>query len=114
MRAKQRIFQISTPTGEVLTDMKEVTEEFVSYFKTLLGGTRMQRDINLNFLHPYLKHSLSTEEADTICAPIILTEIKEAAFNIAEDSAPGPDGYTAGFFKASWSVVGKEISEAVQ
>ncbi|KAL0305368.1 UNVERIFIED_CONTAM: hypothetical protein Scaly_2987400 [Sesamum calycinum] len=40
-------------------------------------------------------------------------EIKDAAFDIAEDSAPGPDGYTAGFFKASWSVVGKEVSEAV-
>ncbi|KAL0294091.1 UNVERIFIED_CONTAM: LINE-1 reverse transcriptase [Sesamum radiatum] len=112
MRAKQRIYQISTQNGEVLTDMKEVTEEFISYFKTLLGGTRMQRDINLNFLRPVLRHRLTIEEADNICAPVTVTEIKEAAFDIAEDSAPGPDGYTAGFFKASWPVVGKEVSEA--
>ncbi|KAL0302125.1 UNVERIFIED_CONTAM: hypothetical protein Scaly_3043700 [Sesamum calycinum] len=107
MRAKQRIFQISTPTGETLTDMKEVTGEFVSYFKTLLGGPRMQRNINLEFLRHHIKHSLTSDEADTICAPVTLAEIKDAAFDIAEDSAPGPDGYTAGFFKASWSVVGK-------
>ncbi|KAL0295502.1 UNVERIFIED_CONTAM: hypothetical protein Scaly_3102500 [Sesamum calycinum] len=44
---------------------------------------------------------------------VALPKIKDAAFDIAEDSAPGPDGYTAGFFKASWSVVGKEVSEAV-
>ncbi|KAL0292061.1 UNVERIFIED_CONTAM: hypothetical protein Sradi_7004700 [Sesamum radiatum] len=113
MRAKQRIFQISTPTGETLTDMKEVTGEFVSYFTTLLGGPRMQRNINLEFLRHHIKHSLTSDEADTICAPVTLAEIKDAAFDIAEDSAPGPDGYTAGFFKASWSVVGKEISEAV-
>ncbi|KAL0297680.1 UNVERIFIED_CONTAM: LINE-1 reverse transcriptase [Sesamum radiatum] len=73
----------------------------------------MQRDINLNFLRPVLRHRLTIEEADNICAPVTMTEIKEAAFDIAEDSAPGPDGYTAGFFKASWPVVGKEISEAV-
>ncbi|KAL0289060.1 UNVERIFIED_CONTAM: Retrovirus-related Pol polyprotein from type-2 retrotransposable element R2DM [Sesamum calycinum] len=113
MRAKQRIFQITTPTGETLTDMKEVTGEFVSYFKTLLGGPRMQRNINLEFLRHHIKHSLTSDEADTICAPVTLAEIKDAAFDIAEDSAPGPDGYTAGFFKASWSVVGKEVSEAV-
>ncbi|KAK4384355.1 LINE-1 reverse transcriptase [Sesamum angolense] len=113
MRAKQCIYQISTQNGEVLTDMKEVTEEFVSYFKTLLGGTRMQRDINLNFLRPAVRHRLTNKEADNICATITVIEIKEAAFDIAEDSAPGPDGYTAGFFKASWPVVGKEVSEAV-
>ncbi|KAL0293974.1 UNVERIFIED_CONTAM: LINE-1 reverse transcriptase, partial [Sesamum calycinum] len=85
MRAKQRIYQISTQNGEVLTDMKEVTEEFISYFKTLLGGTRMQRDINLNFLRPVLRHRLTIEEADNICAPVTVTEIKEAAFDIAEE-----------------------------
>ncbi|KAK4381497.1 hypothetical protein Sango_2962300 [Sesamum angolense] len=93
--------------------MKEVTDEFVSYFKTLLGGPRMQRNINLDFLRQHLKRSLSSDEADTICAPVTLAEIKDAAFDIAEDSAPGPDGYTAGFFKATWSVVGKEVSEVV-
>ncbi|KAK4384483.1 hypothetical protein Sango_3056100 [Sesamum angolense] len=93
--------------------MKAVTDEFVSYFKTLLGGQRMQRKINLEFLRQHIKHSLFSEEADTICAPVTLAEIKDAAFDIAEDSAPGPNGYTAGFFKASWSVVGKEVSEAV-
>ncbi|KAL0331616.1 UNVERIFIED_CONTAM: hypothetical protein Sangu_1707100 [Sesamum angustifolium] len=113
MRARQRIFQISTPAGEVLTDMKDVTDEFVSYFQTLLGGTRVQRDIDLNFLQSGLKYCFTIEEADTICAPITLTEIKDAAFDIDEDSAPGPDGYTSGFFKASWSVVGNDISAAV-
>ncbi|KAL0289271.1 UNVERIFIED_CONTAM: putative ribonuclease H protein [Sesamum radiatum] len=30
-------------------------------------------------------------------------EIKDALFDIAEDSAPGPDGFSSGFFKASWT-----------
>ncbi|KAL0339359.1 UNVERIFIED_CONTAM: hypothetical protein Sangu_1458000 [Sesamum angustifolium] len=95
--------------GEVLTDMNKVTEEFVSSFKTLLGGTRSQRDINLSFLQEGVKHTLSQEEAELISAPVTHTEIQEAMFDIDEDSVPGPDRYTSAFFKAAWLVVGDEI-----
>ncbi|KAK4409410.1 hypothetical protein Sango_0014000 [Sesamum angolense] len=98
-RIRQRIFQISTPSGVVLTNMNEVTEEFVSYFKTLLGGTRTRRDFNLAFLSSEIKHCLTEDEADLLCAPITVTEIKDAIFDITEDSAPGPDGYTSAFLK---------------
>ncbi|KAL2237568.1 UNVERIFIED_CONTAM: hypothetical protein Sindi_0948500 [Sesamum indicum] len=36
-----------------------------------------------------------------------------AIFDIAEDKAPGPDGYSSGFFKAAWPIVGQEVSSAV-
>ncbi|KAL0292135.1 UNVERIFIED_CONTAM: Transposon TX1 uncharacterized protein [Sesamum radiatum] len=36
-----------------------------------------------------------------------------AVFDIEEDRAPGPDGYSSGFFKAAWPVVGEEITAAV-
>ncbi|KAL0300239.1 UNVERIFIED_CONTAM: Retrovirus-related Pol polyprotein from type-2 retrotransposable element R2DM [Sesamum angustifolium] len=85
MRAKQRVFQITAATGTVLTDMQEFR----------------------------IKHKLTPAEADSISAPVTWSEIKDALFNIAEDSAPGPDGYTSAFFKASWSVVGHDISNAI-
>ncbi|KAL2230690.1 UNVERIFIED_CONTAM: hypothetical protein Sindi_1663400 [Sesamum indicum] len=34
-------------------------------------------------------------------------------FDIAEDKALGPDGYSLGFFKATWPVVGEEVTRAV-
>ncbi|KAK4384184.1 hypothetical protein Sango_3083700 [Sesamum angolense] len=30
-------------------------------------------------------------------------------FDIAEDKAPGPDGYSSGFYKAAWPVIGEEM-----
>ncbi|KAL0411949.1 UNVERIFIED_CONTAM: hypothetical protein Slati_3784600, partial [Sesamum latifolium] len=78
-RTKQRVFQITTADGELLTDMAEG-----------------------------LKHTLSQNEADLLVAPITHNEVKEAIFDIAEDSAPGPDGYTSAFFKASSPIVGHE------
>ncbi|KAK4380903.1 hypothetical protein Sango_3019400 [Sesamum angolense] len=112
-RAKQRVFQITRATGEVLTAMQDVIEEFVSYFQTLLGGTRSQRNIDLSFLQQDLKHRLTQVEANILDAPVTRNEIKEAIFDIEEDSAPGPDGYTSAFFKAAWPVVGEAISEAI-
>ncbi|KAL0287863.1 UNVERIFIED_CONTAM: hypothetical protein Sradi_7115700 [Sesamum radiatum] len=46
--------------------------------------------------------------------PIIPEEVKEAFFDIAEDKAPGPDGYSASFFKAAWSVIGDDLTAAIQ
>ncbi|KAL0295375.1 UNVERIFIED_CONTAM: hypothetical protein Sradi_6838000 [Sesamum radiatum] len=41
-------------------------------------------------------------------------EIKEVFFDISEDSAPGPDGFTSSFFKAAWPEIGEDICAAVK
>ncbi|KAL2237719.1 UNVERIFIED_CONTAM: hypothetical protein Sindi_0963600 [Sesamum indicum] len=40
-------------------------------------------------------------------------EVKEAFFDIEEDKAPGPDGFSAGFYKAAWSIIGREVTKAI-
>ncbi|KAL2235453.1 UNVERIFIED_CONTAM: putative mitochondrial protein [Sesamum indicum] len=40
-------------------------------------------------------------------------DVKQAVFDIADDKAPGPDGYSSRFFKAAWPVVGEEVTRAV-
>lgn len=41
-------------------------------------------------------------------------EIKEVIWNGKEGKAPGPDGFTLAFFKATWEVVGKEVMDAIK
>ncbi|KAL2246963.1 UNVERIFIED_CONTAM: Transposon TX1 uncharacterized protein [Sesamum indicum] len=43
----------------------------------------------------------------------LLGDVKNAVFDIFEDKAPGPDGYSSGFFKAAWPVVGTEVTRAI-
>ncbi|KAL0313722.1 UNVERIFIED_CONTAM: hypothetical protein Scaly_2906400 [Sesamum calycinum] len=112
-RAKQRIFQIMKATGEVLTGPQDVTQEFISYFQSLLGGTSPHRVVDLDFLRSDLKHTLTIDEANLLDTPVTQSDIKDAFFAIDEDSAPGPDGYTSAFFKSAWPVIGHDISEAV-
>jgi len=34
-------------------------------------------------------------------------------FDMNKQKAPGPDGFSPGFFQRAWSIVGEEVSEAI-
>ena len=55
----------------------------------------------LGHFHPRVS---STMNAD-LCRLVTTTEIREAAFSISGDSAPGPDGLTGFFFQQFWDLV---------
>ncbi|KAL2224003.1 UNVERIFIED_CONTAM: hypothetical protein Sindi_3039700 [Sesamum indicum] len=79
-RSSRRIFQINDDQGSTHTD----PEETVGW------------------------HILSNEESTALLLPFTPADVKQAVFDIAEDKAPGPDGYSSGFFKAKWPIVGQE------
>ncbi|KAL0293949.1 UNVERIFIED_CONTAM: hypothetical protein Sradi_6912500 [Sesamum radiatum] len=112
-RVKQRVFQITKASGEVLTEQNDVIQEFILYFQNLLGGSSTHRTIELGFLRHELKHIITTTEASLLIAPVTHLEVKEAFFAIEVESAPGPDGYSSAFYRAAWPVIGQGMFEAV-
>ncbi|KAL0282289.1 UNVERIFIED_CONTAM: Retrovirus-related Pol polyprotein from type-2 retrotransposable element R2DM [Sesamum radiatum] len=112
-RAMQRVYQIQNTAGQLVSESAQVASEFISFFQSLLGGTRTRRTLNLVFLQPHLQHTLTSEEASALLLPVSQAEVKAAFFDISVDSAPGPDGYTSAFFKAAWPVIGNDICAAV-
>ncbi|KAL0282905.1 UNVERIFIED_CONTAM: hypothetical protein Sradi_7247900 [Sesamum radiatum] len=62
----------------------------------------VKRRLNLEFLRAELKHTVTTTEASLLVAPVTQSEVKEAFFDIDIESAPGPDGYTAAFYRTAW------------
>ncbi|GKE97366.1 RNA-directed DNA polymerase, eukaryota, reverse transcriptase zinc-binding domain protein [Tanacetum coccineum] len=59
-------------------------------------------------------NKISSEEAIRMVRSISEVEIKNAMFEIEDSKAPGPDGYTASFYKSAWSVIGKDICQAMR
>ncbi|KAL0439820.1 UNVERIFIED_CONTAM: hypothetical protein Slati_2465000 [Sesamum latifolium] len=81
--------------------------------QTLLGGERRNRVIDLCYLRLWARHIISEAEALILVQPVTPDEIKQTVFDIDEVKAPGPDGYSSGFFKAAWPIVGEEVTRAI-
>ncbi|KAL0416380.1 UNVERIFIED_CONTAM: putative ribonuclease H protein [Sesamum latifolium] len=113
-RAAQKIFHINSENGDNITEESGVADEFVRFYTTLLGGRRRDNHVNLMFLQRGARYIIPHDEGEIMIRPVEREEIKAAFFNIAEDKAPGPDGFSAGFFKAAWNVIGDELTTAVQ
>ncbi|KAL2235629.1 UNVERIFIED_CONTAM: hypothetical protein Sindi_1295100 [Sesamum indicum] len=109
-RVMRRILQINDENGTTHSDQEEIAHEFVSYYQNLLGGTRRRWTVNIQYLRPWARHCITDEEANHLLLPFSPDDVKKAVFDIAEDKAPGPDGYSSGFFKAAWPIVGEEVT----
>ncbi|KAL2235474.1 UNVERIFIED_CONTAM: hypothetical protein Sindi_1279600 [Sesamum indicum] len=112
-RSTRRILQINDDHRATHTEPGAVTNEFVTYYQNLLGGDRRRAMVNFQFLLPWARHTLSEEEVNSLLLPFTTADVKQAVFDIAEDKASWPDGYSSGFFKVAWHIVGQEVCSAV-
>ncbi|XP_021996237.1 uncharacterized protein LOC110893435 [Helianthus annuus] len=102
---------------DVITDANGTSHEgdnvpdaLVNHYENFLG---YQGHVSLDPSPELFTKKLDTEVASNMVRPITLEEIKSAMFAIGNDKAPGPDGFTAAFFKNAWDIVGSDISNAV-
>nr|GEX03803.1 RNA-directed DNA polymerase, eukaryota, reverse transcriptase zinc-binding domain protein [Tanacetum cinerariifolium] len=99
-----RIMSICDENGQRFEN-EEVANQFMKHFKSFLGIKDKPDELQYEGIFDKTVNSIDAEE---MIAQINDTEIKNAIFDIEDDKAPGPDGFTAKFFKVAWDVVGKD------
>lgn len=88
---------------------REVSKEFAESF-THDSNCSFDPHTDFDVLSPII----SPRENIELIKEVSSEEIKEAVFQLAEDKAPGPDGYPPFFFQKYWKIVGNSVIRAVK
>ncbi|KAM3219894.1 hypothetical protein P3L10_024425 [Capsicum annuum] len=112
MKLKQAITQVKNNHREWQHDSNSIAKVFVDYYKALLGSKETGRVKAKTW---FLKNGpmLTMEQQIQLIIPLSHKDIKAAMFSININKSSGPDGFGAGFFKLTWSIVGSDISDAI-
>ncbi|XP_062103616.1 uncharacterized protein LOC133814704 [Humulus lupulus] len=90
-RSQNRIYSITTDSGEWIDQPEMVAYVFVSYYKNLLGSCLTDRKRVITSLVTE-GPILSREQSELLLMPFTRENVKLALFDIPGSKAPGPDG----------------------
>ncbi|XP_020262814.1 uncharacterized protein LOC109838800 [Asparagus officinalis] len=110
-RHHNRVLSLYLDNGQRITDMTAITAKFIEYYEQLLGTsvTVIPPDPEVIANGPLL----SATQRNELSLPITREEIKAAVFSMADDRAPGPDGFSASFYKTAWSIINEDLYLAI-
>ena len=90
--------------GAATTSPQQVSDLFVDYYRNLLGTRKDCGKLDKEIVS--VGNLVSVDQASDLIRPVLDEEIKGALFDIGDDKAPGPDGYSSCFFKQTWNSIG--------
>ncbi|GJR22246.1 hypothetical protein Tco_0970773 [Tanacetum coccineum] len=95
---RSKIVCVQDDIGNEFHD-EEVTERFLDHFQSFLRT--FEHTFPIDTLEDLFKNKVDPEIALHMIREVSKDEGKVALFDIEDDKAPGPDGFTSKFFKAS-------------
>lgn len=92
--------------------IKEEAENFFTQFMTDIPEDF--EGISVERLRELLGFQCSVMDCEKLVKDVSKEEIKEVLFRMKGSKSPGPDGYTAEFFKEAWQVIRDDVTVAIQ
>ncbi|XP_073118526.1 uncharacterized protein [Henckelia pumila] len=109
-RARNTIFRI-WDEGVALETPSSIRESGVRFFENLLTG-----DPAVPSKPSFDRIPVLIDKADnfSMLAPISEKEVFDSVCSLHEDSAAGPDGFSAGFYRKCWDIIKEDLTEAIR
>lgn len=110
-KAKNAITQITSSSGDIITDPATIKEEILKHYQEFLGSspsTRTHTDYSF-----FDSKTLDDDDRLHLEADISEGETTDAMFSINTDKAAGPDGFNSLFYRHSWEIVKEDVINAI-
>ncbi|XP_026451823.1 uncharacterized protein LOC113352188 [Papaver somniferum] len=105
------IAEIEDSSSNIITDQQGIANVLIDYFSKKFEYQNVQINDSIFDGVPYI----ITEDDNLFLEGIPdADEIKRAVFVLNQDGAPGPDGFTGFFYKASWDIINNNLVDAIQ
>ena len=106
-RATNNVSVIEDEHGSEFHDEDQIAATISCYYQAIFtAGQRSDDSVVAEALAPKVTDDLNRHLTSTPT----LVEIKVAVFSIHPDKAPGPDGFSTGFYHSFWDIIGSDVS----
>lgn len=114
-RAMNEIHYLLDQAGRKIENIDELQSHCVDFFKDLFGSAPSAlTSEDCATIQSLTSFRCSSEIHNQLEAPVSAADIKAGFFALPSNKSPGPDGYTAEFFRRTWSFIGPCLIAAVQ
>jgi hypothetical protein len=110
-RAKSnRIVALNCPDGSLATEQQELEKVTREFYSDLFTG---QENLELEPILDHVPRRVTDPMNDDLTKPFSEDEVEKALFMMGANKAPGPDGFTAGFYEYHWKLLGPSVTKGV-
>uniref|UniRef100_A0A2N9FNM3 Reverse transcriptase domain-containing protein n=1 Tax=Fagus sylvatica TaxID=28930 RepID=A0A2N9FNM3_FAGSY len=114
-QAKATIKCLVDEDGRRFDNPEDLKQLVVSFYKNLLGSaTEVHEQHMIQTVTGLFQDEMPEDIKCRLKQPVSNKEIKDVIFGMGNDKAPGPDGFTALFFKKSWPIIHGSVTEAIR
>lgn len=112
-QAWNHIHFLLSESGDRIDSQAGIQQLCIDYFSELFGSPVFQPMFVQSDLDLLFDFKCSEAQAAGFDKNFLPEEIKEAFFSLPKNKSGGPDGYSAEFYTATWSVIGFEVTAAI-
>ncbi|KAG7563477.1 Zinc knuckle CX2CX4HX4C [Arabidopsis suecica] len=110
-RAQNRLSVMEDEAGHAVHEEDQIAKTISEYYQNLFTADPL---VDLSALEDIQLPLVSQSVNDALIKIPDKEEIRKAVFGIHPDKAPGPDGFSAGFYHSYWDVIGDDICKEIQ